>query len=431
MAENTIDTLSLEINSNAGRAVDSLDRLAGSILKLKNSLGGGWIGDMQDLSINIGALSDATKKLDTGKITGFASALGKLSGSVTALAAASGDLTPAIKNLQKLSAFDFSRLNVSGDFSGLFSLARGMSALADVAPRLASLKSAEINRTLKAFQKIGGVDFTSTVQSLQTLNGVDTSGFVRLTQAMNGFADSAGKLAALKTADISRAVKSFERLASLNISGLAAGLRQLNGVDLSKLTELGTAFQGLASALSQSEKIANGTQKIFSSLAQLAASAGNIPTITANLPELSSELYGLMSVMSTAPAVEAGTVSLVTALASLANAGGKALKTSAALPELTEGARSFIHVLSTMPRLDSNILRAVEALAQLANAGGVPVQPPVICKGTLTAFPAQWDHSVTVFLMSTAVCGPLPDSFWPLSTLRAVSMVSCGRLRHP
>ena len=32
MAENTIDTLSLEINSNAGRAVDSLDRLAGSIL---------------------------------------------------------------------------------------------------------------------------------------------------------------------------------------------------------------------------------------------------------------------------------------------------------------------------------------------------------------------------------------------------------------
>lgn len=370
MAENTIDTLSLEINSNAGRAVDSLDRLAGSILKLKNSLGGGWIGDMQDLSINIGALSDATKKLDTGKITGFASALGKLSGSVTALATTSGDLTPAIKNLQKLSAFDFSRLTVSGDFSGLFSLARGMSALADAAPRLASLKSAEINRTLKAFQKIGSVDFTSTVQSLQTLNGVDTSGFVRLTQAMNGFADSAGKLAALKTADISRAVKSFERLASLNISGLAAGLRQLNGVDLSKLAELGTAFQGFASALSQSEKIANGTQKIFSSLAQLAASAGNIPTITANLPELSSELYGFMSVMSTAPAVEAGTVSLVTALASLANAGGKALKTSAALPELTDGIRSFMHVLSTMPRLDSNILRAVEALAQLANAGG-------------------------------------------------------------
>lgn len=365
MADNTIDTLELKINSNAGKAVDGLDRLTGTILKLKNSLGGGWIGDMQDLSINIGALSDATKKLDTGKITGFASALGKLSGSVTALATASGDLTPAIKNLQKLSAFD-----VPGDFSGLFSLARGMSALADVAPRLASLKSAEINRTLKAFQKIGSVDFTSTVQSLQTLNGVDTSGFVRLTQAMNGFADSAGKLAALKTADISRAVKSFERLASLNISGLAAGLRQLNGFDLSKLAELGTACQGFASALSQSEKIANGTQKIFSSLAQLAASAGNIPTITANMPELSSELYGLMSVMSTAPAVEAGTVSLVTALASLANAGGKALKTSAALPELTEGARSFIQVLSTMPRLDSNILRAVEALAQLANAGG-------------------------------------------------------------
>ena len=94
MADNQkIDTLELEINSNAGKAVDGLDRLAGTLLKLKNSLGGGWIGSMKDLSSNMHSLSGAAKKLDTGKLTGFATALGTLSGSVTALAAASGDLT--------------------------------------------------------------------------------------------------------------------------------------------------------------------------------------------------------------------------------------------------------------------------------------------------------------------------------------------------
>ena len=185
MADNQkIDTLELEINSNAGKAVDGLDRLAGTLLKLKNSLGGGWIGSMKDLSSNMHSLSGAAKKLDTGKLTGFATALGTLSGSVTALAAASGDLTPAINNLGKLAAFDFSKLKIPGNFSGLSSLAEG-------AGKLATLKATDIDKTLATFLKLGATDFSNVSASLQTLNGLDVTGFVSLSLALGAFSGSA------------------------------------------------------------------------------------------------------------------------------------------------------------------------------------------------------------------------------------------------
>lgn len=267
MADNqAIDTLELKINSDAGKAVDGLDRLAGTLLKLKNSLGGGWIGNMKDLSSNMHSLSGATKKLDSGKLTGFATALGQLGGSVTALAAVSGDLTPAINNLQQLSAFDFSKLKVSGDFSGLDTLAKGMAEMANVAPRLSALKATDINKTLSTFEKLGKTDFNNVAASLQSLAGLDTGGFVSLSQSLGMFAGSAEKLAALGRKDMNAAIRNIERMGTINFSGLAQSMAALSGVDFSRLAALGQAFQSFSNSLSGAEQISNGTVRIFNSL---------------------------------------------------------------------------------------------------------------------------------------------------------------------
>lgn len=369
MADNTIDTLSLEIKSDAAHAEQSIKQLTDALIRLAGGVNRG-ISGLRTAAGDIRALNDATKTLNGDKLITYAKGVNDLSESVGRFANLGDKITPAVNALQKLAGVDLSGMHVSGDFSGLSALAEGAGKLADTAPRLAALKASDLNRNLAAFQKLGQTDFSGVAQSLQALNGLDVSGFTGLSQAMSGFADSVSKLASLKTADISRAVKSFERLAGLNISGLAAGLQALNGVDISKISELGTAFQGFANALAGSDKIATGTARIFASLVQLAASAGNIPTVTVNLPGLSSAARDFIAVMAGAPVVEAGTVSLVGALAQLANAGAKATKTAAALPELTAGVQSFVQMLTSMPRLDKNILRAVEALARLVDAGG-------------------------------------------------------------
>ncbi len=369
MADNTIDTLSIQINSDAARAERSIKGLADALVNLASSTGRG-LNNLRTVAGDIKSLNNATKGLDTSKLSAYATGMDNVSNSIGRFANLSDKITPAVNALQKLAGVDLSGMRVSGDFSGLSALAEGAGKLADVAPKLAALKASDLNRSLTAFQKLGQTDFSGVAQSLQALNGLDVSGFSGLSQAMGGFADSVSKLAALKTADISRAVKSFERLASLNVSGLAAGLQALNRVDISKISELGTAFQRFANALAGSDKISAGTAKIFASLGILAQSAANIPTVTSALPGLSAAVLDFITVMSGAPAVEAGIVSLVAALAQLANAGAKATKTAAALPELTAGVQSFVQMLASMPRLDKNILRAVEALARLADAGG-------------------------------------------------------------
>lgn len=369
MADNTIDTLSLEVKSNAAHAEQSIKRLTEALIKLASGTTRG-LNNLRTVAGDIKQLNNATKGLDTSKLSAYATGMDNLSASVGRFADIGDKIAPAVNALNKLAGVDLAGLRVSGDFSGLSALAEGAGKLAEVAPKLASLKASDLNRSLVAFQKLGQTDFSGVAQSLQVLNGLDVSGFTGLSQAMSGFSDSASKLASLKTADISRAVKSFERLSSLDVSGLAAGLQSLNGVDISKISELGTAFQGFANALASSDRIAAGTAKIFASIGQLAASAGNIPEVTANFPALASAARDFIAVMAGAPAVEAGTVSLVTALGQLANAGAKATKTAAALPELTAGVQAFVQMLASMPRLDRNILRAVEALARLADAGG-------------------------------------------------------------
>lgn len=311
MADNTIDSLQLEISADANIAEKSLDRLAKSLLKVQKSISGLNISNLRQFSGAVKQLGGATKGLDVGKLTAYAGALSTLSKSVTAFASAGAKIDSAASTLEKLSGLDFSRLKIDGDFSGFASLSAGMESLSLGAEKLSQIKPTEINRTIKNLEKLSGLDF----------------------------------------------------------SGLAQSASVLNGIDFTAIDKLGTAFQGFSSALAGSDKVAAGTAKIFNSLAQLTASAGNIPLIQQTLPLLSGEINRFITSMSNAPLVETGTASIVTALAGIANAGSKVQKVTAALPGLTKGIKDFILSLAGMPNVSTNTLRAVEALAKLAPAG--------------------------------------------------------------
>lgn len=307
MAESTIDTLSLEIDSNAEQAIGSIDKLANSLYNLKNKMSGFQKKGFGNLPEEFQKLNSALSDIDSGKILSFSNALSGLSESIRTFSDSGKQINPAARNLEKIS-----KLKINGDFSGFGSLASGINDFASAAPNLAKVSPKEINRTVSAFEKLG----------------------------------------------------------KINLSEMANSFRSFNGIDASVLGDLGAAFQSFASSLSGFEKVPGAIGKLFNSLSQLAVSAGNIPMVTTALPGLTSEITNFVGVMSVVPAVQSGTVSIVSALAQISSSGEKAQKVSSALPAVTSGVKVFIEELSKVPLLDSGIVRTVESLSRLADAGG-------------------------------------------------------------
>lgn len=369
MAENTIDTLSIEIKSDAVRAEQSIRNLADALVRLASGTSRG-LNNLRTVAGDIKSLNNATKGLDTSKLSAYATGMDNLSNSIGRFADIGDKITPAVNALQKLAGVDLSGMRVSGDFSGLSALAEGAGKLADTAPKLAALKASDLNRSLTAFQKLGQTDFSGVAQSLQALNGLDVSGFAGLSQAMGTFATSAQQLAALGRKDMNAAVRNIERMGSINFSGLAQSMAALSGVDFSRLAALGQGFQSFSNSLAGAEQISNGTVRVFNSLALLAQAAGNLPLIISNLQPLSVELQKFFSTIATAPAIAGGTTALVSALAQLASSGSRIQKVAAALPEVTANTRAFIDSMSTAPAVSGSVIRLVEALSRFTVQGG-------------------------------------------------------------
>lgn len=369
MAENTIDTLSLKIKSDAMRAEESIKKLTDALVRLASSTGQG-LKSLRTVAGDIKSLNNATKGLDTSKLSAYATGMDNLSASVGRFADIGDKIAPAVNALNKLAGVDLAGLRVSGDFSGLSALAEGAGKLSDVAPKLAALRATDLNRSLAAFQKLGQTDFSGVAQSLQALNGLDASGFSGLAQALGTFAGSAEKLAALGRKDMNTAIRNIERMGTINFSGIAQGMSSLAGVDFSQLSALGTAFQSFSQQITGADRINADIIKIFSSLATLTQSASNIPAVTSALPGLSVAISSLVNTLSAASAVSPGTAALVSALSGIASAGGRAQKAAEALPAISSGIRGLVDNLASAPTVNSNVVQLVRSLAQFSQQGG-------------------------------------------------------------
>lgn len=312
MAENVIDTLSLEIESSTHGAEEAIDKLANSLKKLQNRTAGLQNIRLGGLTGQLKQFSASIRGLDVGKLSNLSVSLKNFSESIKSFSGIGKQIEPAIKNLEALSKSDFSKLRINGDFSGMKSLASGIQKFSDAAPGLAAISPKEINRVVMACQK----------------------------------------------------------LETINLNQMAAGLQSLNGVDTSVLINLGEAFRNFSATISGSDKIPAAVGKIFTSIAQLTSSSDNISLVTAGLSDIGNKIKEFISVMASAPAVQPGTVALVSALSGIASSGNKAQAVAVSLPEITKGVEGFMSAMSKMPVLNASTVKAVQALSQLTNAGG-------------------------------------------------------------
>lgn len=312
MADNTIDTLQLEIQSNSSQASKSIDALSDALSKLYRRMGGFQDVPFNNIANGFMQLARISKDLEAGKITSYSAALKELKNSVNGFSGLDRQIGHVVKNFTDLSKVDFSGIGAAGNFSGLKNLAESMGKFAETAAKVSGLKMSEINRTLAVFQKLSSVNFLPLSESLRTLNVAD----------------------------------------------------------LTKLSALGQAFQGFASVLADSSKISAGITRVFASLSQLSASADSISVVTSKLPELYAKITEFMIIMSHVPQVDSGIVTLISSLSKLSTAGARTEKMAASLPALSEGIRTFVESMASLPKLSDNILRTVETLTRLSAEGG-------------------------------------------------------------
>ncbi len=237
MADNTIDSLKLQISANTGVAVRSLDRLADSLIKLKGSLNGINFGGFQNLSSGIRQMSDAMERFSgtvkTADFTRIATGLNKLSGvNVQGVSDASRAINTLTANISEIGKISFDSQGIANIANSIAQLGRNtVTAAADNIPKLTSgLK--QLSAGLDGFQ-IKNVDFDSLAQ---------------LTSAIT-------KLGG----------KSASTAASGNIDKLAVALRNM-------MTTLSTA-----------PKVSQNIIQMTQALAQLASTGGRAGTATRSL----------------------------------------------------------------------------------------------------------------------------------------------------
>ena len=237
MADNTIDSLKLQISANTGVAVRSLDRLAESLIKLKGSLNGINLGGFQNLSSGIRQMSDAMERFSgtvkTADFTRIATGLNKLSGvNVQGVSDASRAINTLTANISEIGKISFDSQGIANIANSIAQLGRNtVTAAADNIPKL-TLGLKQLSAGLDGFQ-IKNVDFDSLAQ---------------LTSAIT-------KLGG----------KSASTAASGNIEKLAVALK------------------GMMTTLSTAPRVSSNIIQMTQSLAQLASAGGKAGTATRSL----------------------------------------------------------------------------------------------------------------------------------------------------
>ena len=237
MADNTIDSLQLEISANARSAESSIERLAESLLKLQSSLNGISSGQFQNLSSGIRQLSDSMERFSsvvkTADFTRIATGLNKLSGiNVQGVSDASRSISTLSSNLSQIGTIAF-------DSQGIANIANAIAQLGRKTVTQATSNIPELSialRTLVAgLNQIGSVQFD-----------------------INGLSQLANSISKLGT-------KSATTAASGNISKLAVSLRQM-------MTTLSTA-----------PAVSQNLIQMTQALAQLASTGGSAGAATNSL----------------------------------------------------------------------------------------------------------------------------------------------------
>ena len=276
MADNTIDSLVLEISSNSQGAEKALDKLAGSLEKLSKSMN--FVSNM--------------------KFGGFNSAMENLKKSLTGFSGV-GNLEKGITQIQRLS-----RLNADGLLTTAIGLGEVSTALKGMngisIPNLDGLEPLISNIRKFGGKNIGNATKNLPIISRDLVNFVSELNRVKSISfdftGLNNLVQNVSNLGLTKAVNATKNMKTLKEQLLRFISGLN-GIKKLD-FDVTGLNELVTALSKLGYS------------------AALKAPA--------NIKELADSLKYLLSTLSKAPAVSQNVIQITQSLAQLAAAGGRA-----------------------------------------------------------------------------------------------------------
>lgn len=261
MADNTIDTLDIQISSSTEKAVRALTNLSNKLTEVNSALSGVNTNGLRSCVRELGKL----KELDIGKMTSIAVGIGKLSNSIKTMGGVDykgSGLNAVINSINRLSQVDVSGFD-SGKLGEIIHQLSNLAEIPDV--------SSGVNRFVNSMARLAnsGEYITNVSAELPALGSnlkFITESFI----GVDGISDS-----------VNRFVQSIAQLAS-------AGNKI--GQTSSQLGTLANEVLSFFNVMKTAPRISENTIRMTEALAQLATASGKINKATNSLSNSFSRL---------------------------------------------------------------------------------------------------------------------------------------------
>lgn len=266
MAENTIDTLDIQISSSTEKAVRALTNLSNKLTEVNSALSGVNTNGLRSCVRELGKL----KELDIGKMTSIADGIGKFSNSIKTMGGVDykgSGLNAVINSINRLSQVDVSGFD-SGKFGEIIHKLSNLAEIPDV--------STSVNRFVNSMARLANSgEYIANVSA--ELPGLGSS--------LKLIAESFTSVG-----DISEPVNRFvQSIAQLASSGNKIGQTS------SQLGTLAKEVLSFFDVMKTAPKISENTIRMTEALAKLANSGGKVNSATNSISSAFSKLSSATS----------------------------------------------------------------------------------------------------------------------------------------
>lgn len=320
MADNTIDTLDIQISSSTEKAVRALTNLSNKLTEVNSALSGVNTNGLRSCVRELGKL----KELDVGKMTSIADGIGKFSNSIKTMGGVNykgSGLNAVINSINRLSQVDVSGFD-SGKLGEIITKLSGLSEIPDV--------STSVNRFVNSMARLAnsgeyianvsaelpglGRNLKSIVESFTSVGDISEP-VNRLVQSIAQLASSGNKIGQTSSqlGTLAKEVLSFFDVMktapkisdnTIRMTEALAKLANSGGKVNSATNSISSAFSKLSSATSNlgnivsktSSKIGTGIKSIIGWFQHLGNSSSGVKTASFNLGNLLKTAIGFKAI---------------------------------------------------------------------------------------------------------------------------------------
>lgn len=320
MADNTIDTLDIQISSSTEKAVRALTNLSNKLTEVNSALGGVNTNGLRSCVRELGKL----KELDIGKMTSIADGIGKFSNSIKTMGGVDykgSGLNAVINSINRLSQVDISSFD-TGKLGEIITKLSGLSEIPDV--------SSGVNRFVNSMARLSnsgeyianvsaelpglGRNLKSIVESFTSVGDISEP-VNRLVQSIAQLASSGNKIGQTSSqlGTLAKEVLSFFDVMktapkisdnTIRMTEALAKLANSGGKVNSATNSISSAFSKLSSATSNlgnivsktSSKIGTGIKSIIGWFQHLGNSSSGVKTASFNLGNLLKTAIGFKAI---------------------------------------------------------------------------------------------------------------------------------------